>query len=371
MGIPGPPPPPEHPAQASTPGPPLPPSASPAAEPSDPTPPQPPPAPPAPQQPAPQLTEIGPGQGELGAGRSRPGLSVDLGAVLRRMTATDALVAGGLLLLFVFSFMSGWIQISFTCPVADIYCTGSSSSSAGTLWEGFGLLPALIEIAAIGWFVAVKVPELGLGGLVPDSPIWRSPWMGVAGIEVVLFLLFWPIEGGLYVSQGSTSPGWALWASIAFAAVVGIGGYLEHRKTAETAAPVGIVTGMAPDARAGTTPGADPRAGYPNPRPPLPPAEFPPPPAPPILPIGTLSADRSEWFDGAGWQDAFVSAPPGALRSPDGNQWWDGISWRALPAWHIRAQGTEMVRPVRPVPEPSPPEPPPPPEPPRPQEPPV
>ena len=249
---------------------------------------------------------------------------------LRRTTPTDPLIAGGLLLLFVLSFMGGWIQTSLSCPVVTAYCSGSNTADSGTLWQGFGLLPALIVVFSMGWFVVLKVPELGLGGMVPDSPRWRSPWMGVAGVEVVLFLLYWPIEGGNYTSQGSTSPGWALWASVAFAAVVGIGGYLESRTIAGTAAGTAAAPGMA------AAPGAPPLA---------------PPPAPPMLAVGTLSADRSEWFDGTGWRDASLSAPPGALRSPDGNHWWDGTTWRAIPGWHVRAQGTGMVRPVRHAPE--------------------
>ena len=268
------------------------------------------------------------------AGPPAPGLRLQLRALLRRTTPTDPLIAGGLLLLFVLSFMGGWIQTSLSCQVGDIYCAGSNTADSGSLWQGFGLLPALIVVFSMGWFAVLKVPELGLGGVVPDSPRWRSPWMGVAGVEVVLFLLYWPIEGGNYTSQGSTSPGWALWASIAFAAVVGIGGYLEHRTMAGTAAGTAAAAGMA------AAPGAPPLA---------------PPPAPPLLAVGTLSADRSEWFDGTGWRDASLSAPPGALRSPDGNHWWDGTTWRAIPGWHVRAQGTGMVRPVRPAPEPPPP----------------
>jgi hypothetical protein len=223
--------------------------------------------------------------------------------------------------------IGAWIQISFTCPVVTTYCQGSTTSTAGSLWQGFGLLPALIVVFSLGWFVVLKVPELGLGGMVPVSPRWRSPWMGVAGVELVLFLLYWPIEGGNYTSQGSTSPGWALWASTAFAAVVGVGGYLEFR----------TVAGVAPSAGTATAPGA-----------PLPA----PPPAPPLRAVGSLSADRSEWFDGTGWRDASLGAPPGALRSPDGNHWWDGATWRPIPGWHVRAQGTGMVRPVEHAPGP-------------------
>lgn len=303
MGIAGPPPPPpEPPTGPPAPEPPDPPPGSPALAPPDSSPP--PDSPPSP---------------------AGSGLRLDLRAFLRRVAPTGTLIAGGLLLLFVLSLIGGWIQISFTCPVVTTYCQGSTTSAAGGLWQGFGLLPALILVFSLGWFVVLKVPELGLGGMVPDSPRWRSPWMGVAGVEVVLFLLYWPIEGGNYTSQGSTSPGWALWASIAFAAVVGMGGYLEYRTIA------GMAVGRA------TAPGAPLLA---------------PPPAPPLLAVGSLSADRSEWFDGTGWRDASLSAPPGALRSPDGNHWWDGATWRAIPGWHVRAQGTGMVRPVEHAPGP-------------------
>ena len=281
--------------------------------------------------------------------------------MLRRVTPSGALIAGGLLLLFVLSFVGGWIQISFTCPVVTAYCTGSIVSTAGGLWQGFGLLPALIVVFSLGWFVVLKVPELGLGGMVPASPRWRSPWMGVAGVDVVLFFLYWPIEGGNYTSQGSTAPGWALWASIAFAAVVGIGGYLEHRTIAgmaartATAAGGGLSRGPGVTAtgstavRLGTLAGGAPPAGTAT----APGAALPgPPPAPSLLAVGSLSADRSEWFDGTGWQDASLSAPPGALRSPDGNHWWDGAAWRAIPSWHVRAQGTGMVRLVEHAPRP-------------------
>jgi hypothetical protein len=334
VGIAGPPPPPpEPPAGPPAPGQPDPPSGSTAPAPPDPPPtPDPPPLDPPPPDPPPPP--------------AGPGLRIDLSALLRRTAPTDAVIAGGLLLLFVFSFIGGWAQITFTCQVG-IYCAGSTSSAAGTLWEGFGLLPALILVFAIGWFVVLKVPELGLAGMVPDSPRWRSPWMGVAAVEVLLFLLYWPIEGGAYATQGSISPGWAFWASIAFAAVVGIGGYLEYRRITGTAAGTATDGGIRLYRGLGT---AATRSGGP------PGTQLPPPPAaPPVLAVGTLSADRSEWFDGSSWQDASMSAPPGALRSPDGNHWWDGITWRAIPGWHVRAQGTEMVRPVRPVPEPPPP----------------
>jgi hypothetical protein len=402
VGIPGPPPPlPGPPRAAAGPEPPKPPlvpvvreqsSRGPAAREQSPLvpavkeqqapvpePPQPPPAPIGPEPPEPPPTRSGAERPESPAAPSaRRGPQIDLSALLRRTTAADALVAGGLFLLLVFSFVGGWIQTSYTCPSGDIYCAGSTSSAVGSLWEGFGVLPALVVVFAIGWFIAVKIPGLHLHGIVPDSPIWRAPWMGFAGLKVVLFLIYWPIQGGTYSSLGSTTPGWALWASIAFAAVVGIGGYLEHRGSVGTAG--GVATASA--AGAALTRGA--QGGYVSPLPgggqfpaagtgKFPPAgvgqfqaagegqlpaagvgqvspaganEVTPPPAPPVLAVGTLSADRSEWFDGTRWQDASLSAPPRALRSPDGNQWWDGTTWRAIPGWHVRAQGTGMVRPV-------------------------
>lgn len=393
MGIPEPPPPPPgSPAAAAGPEPPQPPPA-PAIEeqqppvPVVPEPPQPPPAPIGPEPPEPPPTRCGAEQPESPPfPPGRPGPQIDLSALVRRITAADALIAGGLFLLFVFSFVGGWIQTSYTCPSGDIYCAGSTSSAVGSLWEGFGVLPALVVVFAICWFIALKIPGLRLERIAPDSRIWRAPWIAFAGLVVVLFLLYWPIQGGTYSSLGSTTPGWALWASIAFAAVVGTGGYLEHRGS------VGMAGGVATASAAGAALTRGALGGYVSSLPgegqfPLagtgkfPPAgvgefhavgegqsyaagvgqlpaagvgqvspaaagEVTPPSAPPVLGVGTLSADRGEWFDGTRWQDASLSAPPGALRSPDGNQWWDGTTWRAIPGWHVRAQGTEMVRPV-------------------------
>jgi len=89
------------------------------------------------------------------------------------------LIAGGLLLLFVLSLIGGWIQISFTCPAVTPTAQGSTVSTAGGLWQGFGLL-RLTVVLALGWFVSSS-PRAGAGRHVPDSPRWRSPWMGVGG----------------------------------------------------------------------------------------------------------------------------------------------------------------------------------------------
>jgi len=41
-----------------------------------------------------------------------------------------------------------------------------------------------------------------------------------------------------------------------------------------------------------------------------------------------MSPDGAYWWDGAGWRDANLHAPPGAQRTPDGLYWWDGTRWR-------------------------------------------
>jgi hypothetical protein len=44
-----------------------------------------------------------------------------------------------------------------------------------------------------------------------------------------------------------------------------------------------------------------------------------------------FSDDRRHWWDGANWNDAQLSLPPGTQRSPDGHYWWDGVEWRTVP----------------------------------------
>src|SRR5258708_9522839 len=44
-----------------------------------------------------------------------------------------------------------------------------------------------------------------------------------------------------------------------------------------------------------------------------------------------LSPDGNYWWDGQGWKDAALEAPPTAQRSGDGTLWWDGRTWRPVP----------------------------------------
>jgi hypothetical protein len=63
---------------------------------------------------------------------------------------------------------------------------------------------------------------------------------------------------------------------------------------------------------------------------------------PALAPVGTyapppmsgavqMSPDFNFWWDGQGWRDANLQAPPTAQRSTDGALWWDGRTWRAVP----------------------------------------
>ncbi len=276
-----------------------------------------------------------------------PGVSgqqVDLNAVLRdvvsalrRITLSGTLIGCGLFLLLIFSLLPGWIQSWFTCPLGDIYCAPVSQTT-DRLWEGFGFLPALLILVALGWFVVQRLTRVRLDLPAPDAVVWRANWMAFAGVEIVLFLLYWQIEGGKYTSLNySTLPGWALWASIVIAGAIGFGGYMEYKGERRPLFSAIMPAGGAPVVPGPGVPASLTATGgglaY-GPGPSVAAA-----PAPPVLAAGTLSPDRSQWFDGSAWQDASLSAPPGALRSPDGTHWWDGTTWRQLPGWGIRSSG--------------------------------
>jgi hypothetical protein len=247
-------------------------------------------------------------------------------ALARSIAWEQGLILVGLLLLFVFSFVGGWIQVSFTCPSGDVYCT-SNSASVDTLWNGFGILPALVVVVAIVWFVVTEIPQVRLVSPAHRAAVWQETWVAFAAGEIVLFVMDWLIEGSGYTGY-SSAPGWPLITSVVFAAVVGIGGYLERQRALRVAAGAGEPSGTAT-----ATPGVEVEV------------EAEPVPAPvQVVAEGTLSPDRSAWFDGTTWQDASLSPPPDALRSPDGSHWWDGETWRPVPRWGLRIQG-ERVRP--------------------------
>ena len=262
----------------------------------------------------------------------RPVQQVDLAAMFRRIELGEALIIGALILMFAFSFVSGWIRLSVSCPVGAVYCT-ADSVTADTLWDGFGILPAVLVIFGILWFAVRRLPQVGIVLPIPDGMLW----MGFAVVEIIFFLLHWVIEGGSALNGAgagySSMPGWADFASIVFALVLGFGGYLLYAKGPRFAfgtRNVGTIGYGAPPPGAGpvaptATPygaaatGAAPMGTAPSPAP------------APSAAVGTLSPDRSHWYDGATWRETATSVPPGAPRSEDGNYWWDGATWRVVP----------------------------------------
>jgi hypothetical protein len=243
-------------------------------------------------------------------------------ALVRSLAWEQALILGALLLLFIFSFMPGWIQLAFNCPADDVYCV-SNSTTVDSLWTGLGILPALIIVMALIWFVVTELPQGRPVSPARAPAAWREGWIAFGVVEIVLFLVGWAIEGGGFAGY-SSAPGWAMIVSIILAAVVGIGGYLERKRSLrladEAAAPEAAVLSAVP-AQVPASPSA-----------------------PPAPAVGTLAPDRSAWFDGSTWRDASLSPPPGALVSPDGGHWWDGATWRALPRWGVRPYGEPTPR---------------------------
>ncbi|TMB97992.1 MAG: hypothetical protein E6J40_07175 [Chloroflexi bacterium] len=51
-----------------------------------------------------------------------------------------------------------------------------------------------------------------------------------------------------------------------------------------------------------------------------------------------LSPDGHFWWDGQGWRDTAVEAPPFAQRTSDALYWWDGSKWRPVPLEPVRVR---------------------------------
>jgi len=321
----------------------------------------------APDPPAypPQPPTYGPSQGQPGPQQTQP---IDIAAMVRRIPRGDGLIAGSLLLLFIFSFIGQWIRVVGAC---NAFGCDTGSFTYDSLWDGFGILPALLIIFAILWFVIRAVPQWRASLLlpIPDSLIW----MAFAVLEILLFLLHWVIDNNAAnFGIASSMPGWAAFCAIVFAAALGVGGYLNYQKgpklvfasgagrAAASAYAPAPAPGAASPAPAPYTPAPAPAAAQayaPAPAPAPAPAYTPAPapvPAPAVTPaaapapvpaataadatmpavrvaVGALSPDRQQWFDGSAWRSTAESAPPSAPRSDDGVYWWDGSSWRPVP----------------------------------------
>ncbi len=146
-----------------------------------------------------------------------------------------------LILLVVISCTGDWFQVTESnCPgeltVASHNCVFSVPT--GSLWYGFGMLPALLLVAAALLFATRRVPRLAVALPVRESIVW----MMFAGMEIILFCLYWLIPSGVYVTgvvvvpvggvgasvAGWTLytewPGWPFFTAVGLAIVLALGG---------------------------------------------------------------------------------------------------------------------------------------------------
>ncbi|MGD0833865.1 MAG: hypothetical protein ABSA40_05490 [Candidatus Dormibacteria bacterium] len=268
-------------------------------------------------------------QGDSGRQPAVPGAPAEhlgAGVALRPVPAgprAGAVIAGvALVALFAFSFVGTWFQASVGCVVSPPIIRGgllpyipscpASTYFFGSLWSGLGLLPALLLVGGLLFFVIRRLPQVRLRLPVPEALIWVL----FAAVEVGLFVLNWVTSNGGVLG---TSPGWGFWVGVGLAGLLGVGGCVMFFEGEG--------------------------AGLPRATPGLPVS---------TLPVGTLSPDGKRWFDGSGWRDAAGEVPPGAPRSEDGGHWWDGAGWRPVPAAPSRGAGRGRGAGARGAPEPPP-----------------
>jgi len=184
---------------------------------------------------------------------------------------------------------------------------------------GPGLLQALYMRAACHALLGQKAQALQdmdrIYAIKPDYPDLDKDR---AAMQAGTFRLDLP------AAQAPPVPGAAITSSDVAAAPTGDGG---------AAAPIAVSVSEATVARAPEEGGATPT---PSPGPVAPAAEgrsTEPSHAgsTPAARQTILSPDRRYWWDGEGWQDTTMTAPPDSPRSPDGRWWWDGATWRPLP----------------------------------------
>ena len=159
-------------------------------------------------------------------------------AVRNAVTASfgDVVVGLSLLLLFSFSFVGAWFQTQLFCPEpvtgpGPLFSGGAGICSewvaGGTLWSGFGLLPALLLVAAMLLFLVRRLSRVRLGLPVPEGVVW----MLFAAVETGLFLLYWLVPGAAnespYLSSATATPGWAFWVAVGLGGPLFAGGVIK------------------------------------------------------------------------------------------------------------------------------------------------
>lgn len=193
--------------------------------------------------------------------------AIDFQELLKNFTTGDLVIGGALILMFIFSFFGGFKHVSVDCTSVGTACVGGGSATGDSLWGGLGILPALLMLVAIAFYVIRKIPQIQLPVLpLPDWQIWMIFGIG----EAVLIFLSWlagkGTSGGVdfgSVPGVSTSPGWSMYVLVILALGVAVGGYLKMQD------PVTVTTGPTPTGGYGAYAGyQQPPASYPPQQPP-------------------------------------------------------------------------------------------------------
>ena len=138
-----------------------------------------------------------------------------------RLSLGEKLMAGGGLVLFVFSFFGSWVKVSGVGGV------GSVSFNA---WDGYGFILKLGIL--VGLVLAGAIIAKAAGVTLPDMP--PVVWTILAGIVVVTFLLtlaIGPNDEGAEFLGVDIERGIFLFLAIIPVAAVGYGGYLKMQET--------------------------------------------------------------------------------------------------------------------------------------------
>lgn len=146
-----------------------------------------------------------------------------------RIRLGDAILGAALLLLLALSLVGAWIT---TSPTG----TGLLGGAGASLWTGFGILPGALIVAGMAWFALTRLAGIRVVTPIPDLAVW----VAFAIVEMAFFTLHWVVDSGVNGTAFTATPGWAVYAAMGAALLVGVGAALCHRSP-----------GCAPPARAG------------------------------------------------------------------------------------------------------------------------